>query len=95
MKPEWCSSAGVLLHLSRPYMFLMSRWGLDTQHVLQIQPPTHIHHTLSQNLYTAHYTIRRSNYHTHIVPTDLLCTYWASDNGFVQHPKHVEPTKVQ
>ena len=31
----------------------------------------------------------------HIVPTDLLCTYCAPDDGCLRHPKHVEPTKVQ
>ena len=30
-----------------------------------------------------------------IVPTDLLCTYRAPDDGCLRHPKHIEPTKVQ
>jgi len=29
----------------------------------------------------------------HIVPTDLLCTYWAPDDGCLRHPKHRSPLR--
>ena len=44
---------GCRKHQSSGAQYVQSRsagsWGLDTQHLLQIQPPTHIQRTLSQN----------------------------------------------
>ena len=69
----WCSADFDYKNNKRK--MYKKRLRLQEQHKKNVQDQRSVMVQKNVQIEKSHYTIRRSNYHTHIVPTDLLCTY--------------------
>ena len=81
-----------LLHLRKLYMFRMSKASIIRSSKCIGQVGRYNVRVIVGSSYGVVRCVILSHAHC---TTDLLCTYWAPDDGCLRHPKHVEPTKVQ